>query len=344
MKNESSKKLGIVLVAALFLSGCAALTWTYPEAHRFPNVKVQFVNGQTGWVVGPRLYRTQDGGSSWKIVRPEGPGTIVTEIGNWEEKRIQFVDERVGFILERKRVIYKTKDGGETWNSIASPEVTDETEKFETLFFVSQTKGWLFGKNIYRTDDGALTWKRVGAAPVDDVTRDGLDPAIWFLNDQAGVLVKKYGDVYRTEDGGANWRRVWSANNFLTDVHFVNDKHGWLIGDKGFIGRTADGGSTWEKVTVPTSVQLNALYFLDEKKGWAVGRDSAIIYTNDGGTTWLIAQVPTKAPLASVFFTDEKRGFAVGGEHFDEWDSVNRPTNLILESLDGGQTWAPRDH
>jgi photosystem II stability/assembly factor-like uncharacterized protein len=132
---------------------------------------VQFVNERTGWIVGPRLLRTDDGGNSWRMIRSDGAGTIVADFIDNEQARIQFVDERVGFMLGRKREIYKSVNGGGTWTETASPAAQDQTEKLHIVFFLSPTKGWVFGKKVYRTDDGAVTWSRLGPIPVADDTR-----------------------------------------------------------------------------------------------------------------------------------------------------------------------------
>jgi photosystem II stability/assembly factor-like uncharacterized protein len=345
----------IITGLALLLSSCsvACNITAKPPRHTFPNEKVQFVNERTGWIVGPRLLRTDDGGNSWRMIRSDGPGTIVSEFIDNEQARIQFVDDRVGFMLGRRREIYKSVDGGGTWTETVSPVVEEQTEKLHIVFFLSPTKGWIFGKNAYRTDDGAVTWSRLGPTPLADDTRiekprvsEGYAPAVWVLNDSVIVLVRKDGDVYRSEDGGAKWQRVWSVNNFLLQVYFADDKSGWIVGDNGFMGRTTDGGASWQQIKVPTSDQLDDVFFLNDQKGWAVGAHGAIIYTTDGGTSWLSAQVKIdgfRARLADVCFVDEKRGWAVGGEPFDDIAIFQKTTNLILESHDGGQTWSPAE-
>lgn len=325
----------------------------YPPAHKFPNEKVQFVNERTGWIVGPGLLRTQDGGNSWKRIRSDGPGTIASDAIDNEQARIQFVDDRFGFMLGRKRTIYKTVDGGETWTETTSPAVTDEWERFHVIFFLSPTKGWIVGKNVYRTDDGAVTWSLLGPIPVGDDTRiekprvaEGYAPSVWFLSERNVVLVRKDGDVYRSEDGGAKWHRVWSVNNFLCQVYFLDDKAGWIVGANGFVARTTDGGVSWEKTQTPTIAQLADVFFVNEKKGWAVGFNGAMILTTDGGTSWSIPTVKLdgfNTRLADVYFVDEKRGWAVGGKPFDDVEPFPAPSNLILESQDGGQTWVRRN-
>jgi photosystem II stability/assembly factor-like uncharacterized protein len=224
-----------VIGLALLLCTCsvACNLGAYPPKHAFPNVKVRFVNERTWWIVGPKVFRTQDGGNSWKLIRTDGPGTIVTETVDNEQRRVQFVDERIGFFVTWERQIYKTVDGGETWTQTNSPTVTDDWERLDTIFFLTPTKGWVLGKNVYRTEDGAVTWSRVGPTPIGDGTRtekpavsEGYPSAVSFLNDETSVLVRKDGDVHRSEDGGATWRRVWSVSNFLRCVYFLNDKAG----------------------------------------------------------------------------------------------------------------------
>lgn len=344
------------------VTGLALLLCTYsvacniganPPNHTFPNEKVQFVNERTGWIVGPRLLRTDDGGKSWTTIRSDGAGTIVSKFIDNEQARLQFVDERIGFMLGRKREIYKSVDGGVTWTETASPAAEDQTERLHIVFFLSPTKGWVFGKNVYRTDDGAITWSRLGPRPIADDARiekprvgESYAPAVWVLNDRHIVMVRKDGDVYRSEDGGATWQRVWSVNNYLVQVYFVNEQFGWIVGANGFMARTTDGGASWQQIKVPTSDQLNDVFFLNDQKGWAVGANGAIIHTTDGGTSWLTAQVKLnkfQIRLADVCFVDEKRGWAVGGEPFDDIAIFPKPSNLILESQDGGRTWVPRN-
>lgn len=340
-----TKRLRITLTLLL----CACLPACMPgyPVEKFPNVKVYFVNDRTGWIVGPQLFRTLDGGSSWKKIRSDGPGTVFTEVVDNHQQHIQFLDERIGFMLRQPRAIYKTEDGGETWIETVSPAMAHETETFDSIFFLSPTKGWVIGRNVYYTDDGAK-WTRVGPTPVGDDTRtekprvaEGYPPAVSFLNDRSIVLARKDGDVYRSDNGGAKWERVWSVNNYLINVYFFDDKAGWIVGANGFLGRTTDGGASWQQIKVPSSAYLNDVFFLNDRKGWIVGSDGVILYTTDGGTTWLTAHTKANARLSDVWFVDEKRGWAIGGNPFDDIALFPNPSNLILETHDGGQTWSP---
>ncbi|SDR96385.1 Uncharacterized protein SAMN05216271_0838 [Halopseudomonas sabulinigri] len=60
----------------------------------------------------------------------------------------------------------------------------------------------------------------------------------------------------------------------------------------------------------------------------AVGARGHIVYSDDQGGSWTQAAVPVRQLLTAVYFVDDKNGWAVGHD------------SLILNTTDGGQTWA----
>jgi len=139
------------------------------------------------------------------------------------------------------------------------------------------------------------------------------------------------------------------------------------VGQRGHILYSDDGGQNWQQAEVPVSSDLTAVYFPTAAQGWAVGNDGVILHSSDAGATWrkqldgrqigelmlkhyaalanaepdnehwplwvaegqrLMEQGADK-PLLDVWFADDKVGFAIG------------VFNLILRTVDGGQTWVP---
>ena len=66
----------------------------------FPNVRVQFVNRDVGWIVGPRLLQTSDGGRTWKEIRSDGYGTLTSESIGFGHRQIQFITPASGVQLD----------------------------------------------------------------------------------------------------------------------------------------------------------------------------------------------------------------------------------------------------
>lgn len=139
------------------------------------------------------------------------------------------------------------------------------------------------------------------------------------------------------------------------------------VGQRGHILYSDDAGQTWQQAQVPVSVDLNAVHFPTAQQGWAVGNDGVILHTSDAGKSWskqldgrqigdllinhygaMAAAEPQNEswpllvaegerlkaegadkPFLDVWFESERNGYAVG------------VFNLILATIDGGQTWTP---
>jgi photosystem II stability/assembly factor-like uncharacterized protein len=317
-------------------------------------VKVQFVNANAGWIVGPRLLTTQDGGKTWIELRRDGLGTIEAEDIFQGQHWIQFTSPETGWSVGGSGVA-KTTDGGRTWKSIV---VTDgEDQSLQSLFFISPHQGWVVGADVYRTSDAGQSWEKLSRTPVGDVQQQrdtriapsfaNYKPALWFKDAENGLMARLDGEVYATSDGGETWKTVWRVDSGINDIFFVNNRDGWIVGGEGLVARTSDGGWTWSLASAPTKADLISVFFINTQIGWAVGAESTILFTKDGGLTWKRAAVSGvwgSPPLASVSFSNELNGWAVGGNSDPMRPSLLAPSNLILTTKDGGQSWRAISH
>lgn len=60
----------------------------------YPNVRIQFVDSKTGFIVGPKLIRTVDGGQSWHVTEYRRIDDALRAEGNLESytNKAQFID------------------------------------------------------------------------------------------------------------------------------------------------------------------------------------------------------------------------------------------------------------
>lgn len=241
-------------------------------------------------------------GHGWYSIGPGEP---------YDFQDVHMIDATTGFAVGTRGIIFKTADGGQTWQSLVSPVSVD----LHCVFFTGASRGFAVGDNftVLRTTDGGLSWydPRSDRATDPNICLRG----IFFLDDNNGFLV-----------GG---------------------RRGVPPKELGLILRTKDSGVTWEWVALPTGVPaLAALDFFDSLTGEAVGgtsyyfagsyySESVLLRTTDGGQTWAMQNDPRVSPgnIVSYGYSDVEthpsgHAVAVGGGTADP-----------ILSMDGGASW-----
>lgn len=129
-------------------------------------VDMFFINDRTGWLSrrgngGP--YRTDDGGITWHPQRIPSSKTGIDSV--------YFLNEYEGWAgggeetgstskaAEFKSVLFRTSDGGMTWQSML---VGDSSLTIQKIHFSDAQHGWLVGYDkVYNSENGGLNWKVV---------------------------------------------------------------------------------------------------------------------------------------------------------------------------------------
>lgn len=209
-----------------------------------------------------------------------------------------------------------------------------------TVYFTSDTRGWVAGDNGYlaSTNNGGRTWAKYPLNTTENINE------IYFRNAENGYLVAGR-KMFITSDGGNTWRETTlfkpgefknSIPEFLS-IRFADRKRGMVVGsvlDKSgdvvidsLVMRTTDGGETWQRVIVPSRTELFHLDYNGSSHAWIVGDRGVILATTDGGDTWRLQDSKTKNALFNVDFRDDDEGYAVGEK------------GTILRTEDGGSNW-----
>jgi hypothetical protein len=173
------------------------------------------IDEMSGWAyvsssamfTAPHLMITDDAGATWRDATPPGQAS---------QPIIEFVDADHGWVLDADGPLWRTADGGRSWQATALP--AGRTGSSAAISFVSASAGYLLlsadnSKSaepwvLYRTDDGGASLHRVGAVTLPgEPPMSGPVPVLAF-SDPLDGLVAGWSAVLQTHDGGQHWSSV----------------------------------------------------------------------------------------------------------------------------------------
>jgi photosystem II stability/assembly factor-like uncharacterized protein len=283
-----------------------------------------FLDRLHGWVVawnlndvGVGVYRTRDGGRTWKRVdvtgHSMGAGSVAT---------VRFLDLKHGWLVNQQptapdAALYVSVDGGAHWRLVrrSLPQIAP-------VLFTSGRHAWQaggpFGHSLFRSTDGGRTWREIRLPLPHDTQRALYDlPVVRGRRVLDAVKVVRRGRVelriYRSLDDGAGWKlasslrlpdsstdscpmfatrappavslltgRVWWAGTY-----YSGGWHSYF---------TEDAGRHWRSTVISrvrpsaSCAQAASMQAADAKTAWfrfTVGEQSGRLYTtDDGGRHW----------------------------------------------------------
>lgn len=277
-------------------------------------------NGGRHLSFGDGVYRSADGGKTWKNMGLENTEHISDIIVHPTDSNTVWVSSQ-GPLWSKggQRGLFKTTDGGETWENVLK---TDEWTGVTSLVIDSRNPDKLYaatwqrqrtlpayvgtgpGSGIHTTDDGGTTWRKLTEGlPETDMGKIGL--AISAINPDvvyAGIEVnQRKGGVYRSANQGASWTKMSDEVGGGTGPHYYQeifaDPHRF---DRIYIASnyskySDDGGKTWTPVNVKYKhVDDHAMAFHPTDKDFLlIGSDGGIYETWDSMDKWrFISNMP----------------------------------------------------
>ncbi len=266
---------------------------------------------------GDGLYKTLDGGKTWKkiglektrhihriIIDPKNPNTVyVGAIGSpWGE--------------HPERGVYKTTDGGLTWERVLFVDnktgcgelVMDPTNpnKLFANMWEHRRMPWTFnsggpGSGLYVTYDGGKNWKKLSkkeGLPEGDLGRMGLAIARNKPNVVYALIEAKKNALYRSEDGGEKWTMVNDKGEigdrpfyyFEIYVDPKNENRLYTIFSR--VNVSEDGGKSFKELLPYYGVHPDhhAWWINPENPNMIIdGNDGGLNISRDMGKTWVFA-------------------------------------------------------
>ena len=280
-------------------------------------------NSQRSVAWGDGIYRSEDGGKSWKnlgLKKSEHIGRVV--IDPRDSKVVYVAAEGPLWGPGGDRGLYKTTDGGKNWKAVLTisentgvNDIAMDPSNPDILYASAyQRRRHVFTlidggpeSAIYKSTDAGATWNKISSGlPSVDMGRIGLaispaDPNVVYAAVEAA---DGKGGIFRSEDKGATWER---RNEFdagaMYYAHIVPDPKNV---DRIFVmnvelRESLDGGKTLHKVSEVNHHGDNHAIWIDpdDTKHWLLGSDGGMYETWDDAKSWEF-----KANLPTVQFYD----------------------------------------
>lgn len=228
---------GIVLV-----SKDAGVTWsTTYFLNEINTIQMQdSLNGVAG-DADILLFTTQNGGLNWNQFYPD----IFPLSVNRVLRGSCFANSSTGFVCGGKNfengVLYRTEDGGQTWN------FTEYNHELRSVAFADELNGVMVGYGVvYRTNDGGLNWSLT--------SNSGLFYTGIAYNIHSGYWVSAFdGSLLNSTNNGVSWTKKvkgssWnSANRALNCIAVSKTGIIAAAGPNGYITWSNNGGSYWSE-------------------------------------------------------------------------------------------------
>ena len=282
-------------------------------------------NSQRSVAYGDGVYKSDDGGRSWKNVglkESEHIGRIVVHPKNGNI--VYVAAQGPLWSPGGDRGLYKTTDGGKTWEQVlrisehtgVSDVVLDPRNPEVVIAAAYQRRRHFFTlidggpeSAIHRSTDGGKTWTKVTTGlPTEELGRIGLaispqNPDVVYAVVEAA---NRRGGMYRSADNGVTWERRMDYNQgsmYYGDVFADPHQFDRIYVPDVLFQVSDDGGKSMRALGQRNMHVDNHIIWIDPRNPnhYLVGNDGGLYRSWDRGATWTFFE---NLPLAQYYDVD----------------------------------------
>ena len=316
--------------------GCIAIDPSKPDQNIWVGTGEVWTRNSVS--MGDGIYKSTDGGQNWKnmgLPKSDRVGAIIIDPKNSDVVWAAVLGALWGDSDDRG--IYKTTDGGITWNKVffvdnktgCSDLIIDpnNSEIMYASFWEFRRTGWSFSSGgtksaLYKSSDGGKTWAKIhNGFPTGQLGRIAIAVAPSSSNILYAVLEtekKENNGLYRSDDAGANWKHLNSDFGLVVRPFYfsriaVDPKNPQIIAKAGLSGSISrDGGKTFKSLGKMHSDIHDIVYDINDSNRMYFATDGGIYRSWDGGST---PEMVSNIPVSQFYHVsiDDKEPYNVYG-------------------------------
>lgn len=301
--------------------------------------------------VGVGIYKSMDGGDSWRHMGLEGSERIHRVVLHPTDPDIAYAGVMgPAWSDGQVRGVYRTTDGGETWERVLYVDegtgvadlVMDPGNPNKLFAAMWQFRRWPWyfesggaGSGLFVSWDGGSSWDELtedDGLPAGNLGRIGLAIAPSNPDVVYALVEATRSELLRSDDGGRSWHTVSDREGvaprpfYYADLRVDPQNENRIYSLHSSIQVSEDGGRTF-RVVVPSVIihgDVQELW-IDPADGnrMIIGNDGGVGFTTDRGKHWRFVE---NLPLAQFYH------IALDDAH---------PFNVYGGLQDNGSWWGP---
>jgi photosystem II stability/assembly factor-like uncharacterized protein len=262
-------------------------------------------------IQGDGVYKTTDGGETWKhlgLADTQTISRIRTDPADCDRVYVAALGHPYGANTERG--VFRSTDGGANWSKVlfrddltGASDINVDPSNPDVLyagFWHVFRKPWLLNSGgdtsgLFKSTDGGDTWTELTGRPglpAKPIGKVGVAVSPADPDRVYAMIEADQGGLFRSDDAGATWERV-NQDRVLRQRAFyytrvyadTMDKDTVYVLNVAFM-KSTDGGKTFQSIATPHVDNHDLWIAPDNPRRMIEANDGGANVTTNGGSTW----------------------------------------------------------